>query len=187
MQNTKKSVTFEPQIVNSNFMTISNLDDIRSRNNIPEDAGIVSYYVGDATGANDNAVNSFQSDLNPDDQVVKIHIRCVSRVCIRTPQRMEMNTNALLDTGSILNFVSHSLIERLGNPKPLGTWTGSLKTVNGMKPLSTPFYEVILLDVYNTYHAIRALKIPSIGHSNALNYSDFLAMMQALHVNPSLV
>ena len=98
-----------------------------------------------------------------------------------------MNTSALLDTGSILNFVSHSLIERLGNPKPLTTWTGSLKTVNGLKPLSTPFYEVILCDVYNTYHAIRALKIPSIGHSNALNYSDFLAMMQALHVNPSLV
>ena len=83
--------------------------------------------MGDATGANNNAVNSFQSDLNPHDQVVKTHIQCVSRVCIRTPQRMEMNTSALLDTGSILNFVSHSLIERLGNPKPLGTWTGSLK------------------------------------------------------------
>ena len=89
-------------------MTISSENDIRARNNIPEDARIVSYYVGDATGANNNAVNSFQSDLNPHDQVVKTHIQCVSRVCIRTPQRMEMNASALLDTGSILNFVSHS-------------------------------------------------------------------------------
>ena len=87
---------------------------------------------------------------------------------------MELNTAALLDTGLIVNFVSASLIERLGNPQPLGTWQGSLKTVSGLKPISTPFYEIILCDVFNTYHAIRALKIPSIGLSNMLDNDDFL-------------
>ena len=100
---------------------------------------------------------------------------------------MELNTAALLDTGSILIFVSHNLIERLGNPQPLGTWEGSLKTVSGLKPISTPFYEIILRDVYNTYHAIRALKITSIGLSNMLDNDDFLAICQVLHVNPGLV
>ena len=69
-------------------MTISNPEDIRTRNNIPEDARLVSYYVGDGSGANDNAVNSFSSDLNTQAQPMK------------TPQNMEMNTSALLDTGS---------------------------------------------------------------------------------------
>ena len=100
-------------------MTIQNPDDVRARNNIPEDVRLVSHFVG---REEDDAVNSFGS--NQSAHPIKTHIQCVSRVQIKCASNMELNTAALLDTGSILNFVSHSLIELLGNPKPLGTLEG---------------------------------------------------------------
>ena len=130
-------------------MTIQNPDDVRARNNIPEDVRLVSHFVG----GEDDAVNSFGS--NQSAHPIKTHIQCVRGVQIKCGGNMELNTAALLDTGSILNFVSHSLIERLGNPQPLGTWEGSLKTVSGLKPISTRFYEIILRDVYNTYQSTK--------------------------------
>ena len=109
------------QTANSNFMTIQNPDDVRARNNIPEDARLVSYFVG----GEDDAVNSFGSNLSA--QPIKTHIQCVSRVQIRCASNMELNTAALLDTGSILNYVSHSLIEIARKSQTFGNLGGKLE------------------------------------------------------------
>ena len=42
-------------------MTIQNPDDVRARNNIPEDVRLVSHFVG----GEDNAVNSVGSNQRP--------------------------------------------------------------------------------------------------------------------------
>ena len=55
---TQGQSSFDSRITNSNFMSLQNPDDVRARNNIPEDARVVSYFIGDG---GDNAVNSFGS------------------------------------------------------------------------------------------------------------------------------
>ena len=76
-------------------MTIQNPDDVRARNNIPEDVRLVSDFVG----GEDEAVNSFRSNQSP--HPIKTHIQCVSWVQIKCDSNMELNTAAILDTGSI--------------------------------------------------------------------------------------
>ena len=62
----------------------------------------------------DDVVNAFSSEESP--QNLKQHIQCVSKVKVRLPSRCILETSALLDTGSILNFVSKTLIDRMGSP-----------------------------------------------------------------------
>ena len=108
-------------------MSPQNTEDIRSKHNIPEDAKIVSYFVGDGEEGN-NAINAFGSTESP--QPFKNHIQCVSKVKVRLHNTFTLETSALLDTGSILNFCSKTLIERMGSPKEAGTWQGTIKTVS---------------------------------------------------------
>ena len=74
-------------------MTIQSPDEVRARNNIPDDARLVSYFVGDG---GDDAVNSFGSTNSP--QPMKTHIQCVSRVRIRCANNIEFNTLAAAPT-----------------------------------------------------------------------------------------
>merc|ERR1712215_287734 len=98
-----------------------------------------------------------------------------------------MHTSCLLDTGSVLNFVSRTLMDKMGRPQPEGTWAGSIKTVSGVKSISTPFHNLCLIDVRGTFHFIRALEIYSIGQSSNLNFEDFMELCQVLKINPKLV
>ena len=75
----------------------------------------------------------------------------------------------------------------MGSPKLAGTWQGTIKTVSGLKSITTPFFELALKDVHNTLHIIRCLQIPSIGQSNLLSYDHFMKLCQTLKINPSLV
>merc|ERR1711888_285685 len=104
----------------------------------------------------------------------KTHIQCVSKVKLHLASNHTLETSALLDTGSVLNFVSKSLIEKIGNPTPEGTWCGSIKTVSGIKTISTPFYQLALKDVNNEVNFIRALEIDSIGQSSTLDYNEYM-------------
>ena len=94
----------------------------------------------------------------------------MSKIKLHLPSKHTLETSALLDTGSVLNFVSKSLIEKIGSPRPVGTWCGSIKTVSGIRTISTPFFELALKDVNNGIHIIRCLQIDSIGQSNLLDY-----------------
>ena len=158
----KKQLTFE-NVSNSNFMSPQNTELIRKKFNIPDDVRVNTYFVGND---HDDVVNAFSSEESP--QNLKQHIQCVSKIKVRLPSTCILETSALLDTGSILNFVSKTLIEKMGSPKPAGTWCGSIKTVSGIKTISTPFFELALKDVHNTLHIIRCLQIESIGQSNLL-------------------
>ena len=123
-------------------MSPQNTELIRTKYNIPDDVQCVTYFVGDGE---ENAVNAFSSNESP--QSLKNHIQCVSKVKVRLASTFILETSALLDTGSILNFVSKGLIERMGSPKLAGTWEGTIKTVSGLKSISTPFFELALKDV----------------------------------------
>ena len=99
-----------------------------------------SYYVGNS---GDDILNAFSSDHSP--QNLKTHIQCVSKIKLHLPSKHTMETSALLDTGSVLNFVSRALIEKLGSPQPEGTWSRSIKTISGVRTIATPFYELALM------------------------------------------
>merc|ERR1712236_142133 len=147
------------------FMSQPNESMLRSQFNIPPNVHVNTYYVGDN---GDDIINAFSSQKSP--QRPKTHIQCVSRVKLHLPSNHTLETSALLDTGSVLNFVSKALIEKLGNPTPEGTWCGSIKTVSGIKTISTPFYQLCLMDVNNRVNFIRALEIDSTGQSSTLDY-----------------
>ena len=83
--------------------------------------------------------------------------------------------------------MSKALIEKLGNSTPEGTWCGSIKTVSGIKTISTPFYQLALMDVNNGVNFIRALQIDSIGQSSILDYNEYLEICQTSRINPRLV
>ena len=83
--------------------------------------------------------------------------------------------------------MSKALIEKLGNPTPEGTWCGSIKTVSGIKTISTPFYQLCLMDVNNGVNFIRALEIDSIGQSSTLDYNEYMEICSTLRINPRLV
>ena len=123
--------------------------------NIPKEGKINTYYVGESPDS--DIVNAFSSQKTP--QRLKAHNQCVSQVELRLACNQTIQTSALLDTGSVLNFVSRALIDRMGRPAPDGTWCGSIKTVSGVKTISTPFHNLCLLDVKGTFHFIRALEI----------------------------
>ena len=148
---------------------------LRSQFNIPENVRVNTYYVGDA---DTDIINAFSSQKTP--QRLKTHIQCVSRVKLHLASNHTIETSALLDTGSVLNFVSKSLIDRMGNPAPDGTWCGSIKTVSGIKTISTPFHQLCLLDVKGGANFIRALEIDSIGQSSNLEYQDFMEICSIL-------
>ena len=67
-----------------------------------------SFYVGE--------INAFSSGNSPQPQ--KTDIQCVSEITLHLPTNQTLHTSALLDTGSVLNFVSKALIEKLGSPEP---------------------------------------------------------------------
>ena len=69
-----------------------------------------SFYVGEIR---DDILNAFSSDHSPQSQ--KTHIQCVSKITLHLPSKQTMQTSALLDTGSVLNFISRALIEKLGS------------------------------------------------------------------------
>ena len=132
----------------------------------------------------EDIINAFTSDEVP--QSLKTHLQCVSHVKLHLPSKHTLETSALLDTGSVLNFVSRALIEKLGNPRPVGTWAGSIKTVSGVRSLSTPFYELALKDINGGINIIRCLMIDSIGQSSLLDYHSFIKICEILKVNPKL-
>ena len=127
-----------------------------------------SFYVGEIR---DDILNAFSSDHSPQSQ--KTHIQCVSKIQLHLPSKHTMQTSALLDTGSVLNFVSRALIEKLGSPQPGGTWSGSIKTISGVRAITTPFYELAIRDINNGVNVIRALMIDSIGQSSNLDHNSF--------------
>ena len=135
-------------------MSPQNPELIRKKFNIRDDVRVNTYFVGND---DDDIINVFSSEESP--QNLKQHIQCVSKVKLRLPSTCILETSALLDTGSILNFVSKTLIEKMGSPRPAGTWCGSIKTVSGIKMISTPFFELALKDVHNSLHIIRCLQI----------------------------
>ena len=73
-----------------------------------------SFYVGD-----DGPNNTFSSGNSPQPQ--KTDIQCVSEITLHLPTNQTLHTSALLDTGSVLNFVSRALIKKLGSPEPEGS------------------------------------------------------------------
>ena len=172
----QKQLTFD--ISNSNFMSQPNEDMLRSKFNIPPNVTVNTYYVGDN---GDDIINAFSSQRSP--QSPKTHIQCVSKVKLHLPSNHTLETSALLDTGSVLNFVSKALIEKLGSPQPEGTWCGSIKTVSGIKTISTPFYQLALMDINNGINFIRALQIDSIGQSSSLDYHEYMEVCQILKIN----
>ena len=176
----QKQITWD--VSNSNFMSQPDEAVLRSQFNIPENIRVNTYYVGDA---DNDIINAFSSQKSP--QRPKTHIQCVSRVKLHLPSNHTLETSALLDTGSVLNFVSKSLIEKIGNPTPEGTWCGSIKTVSGIKTISTPFHQLCLMDVKGGVNFIRALEIESIGQSSNLEYSEFMEICSTLRINPRLV
>ena len=74
-----------------------------------------SFYVGEIK---DDIFNTFSSGNSPQPQ--KTDIQCVSKITLHLPSQQTMQTSALLDTGSVLNFVSRALIEKLGSPNQKG-------------------------------------------------------------------
>ena len=80
-------------------------ENLRKKFNIPEDVRVNTYFVGIGE---DDIINAFSSQSSP--QQLKQHIQCVSKVKVQLPSRCILETSALLDTGSILNFVSKTLI-----------------------------------------------------------------------------
>ena len=90
------------------------------------------FFIGDG-GPN----NTFSSCNSPQPQ--RMDIQCVSEITLHLPTNQTLHTSALLDTGSVLNFVSRALIEKLGSPQPEGSWSGSIKTISGVRDVTTPF------------------------------------------------
>ena len=70
-----------------------NNEDIRSKHNIPEDARVVSYFVGEGE---EDAINAFGSAECP--QPLENHIQYVSRVKVKLRSTFILETPALLDT-----------------------------------------------------------------------------------------
>merc|ERR1712030_261526 len=89
--------------------------------------------------------------------------------------------------GSVLNFVSKALIDLMGRPKEEGFWAGSIKTVSGIKTISTPFHNICLVDVKGGFHIVRALEIDSIGTSSNLDHNDFMELCKVLKISPKMV
>ena len=118
-------------------MTQPNPETMRQKFNIPEDIRVNTYFVGD--DGND-VINAFSSEESP--QNLKQHIQCVSRVKLHLPSSHILETSALLDTGSILNFVSKELITKIGSPRPAGTWSGSIKNCEWNKNNFHSFFRV---------------------------------------------
>ena len=123
----QKHVTWD--LTNANFMSQPDEESLRAQFNIPKEGKINTYYVGESPDS--DIVNAFSSQKTP--QRLKAHIQCVSQVELRLACNQTIQTSALLDTGSVLNFVSRALIDRMGRPAPDGTWCGSIKTVSGVK------------------------------------------------------
>ena len=141
-----------------------------------------SFYVGEIR---DDIFNAFSSGNSPQPQ--KTDIQCVSKVTLHLPSKQTMQTSALLDTGSVLNFVSRALIEKLGSPQPGGSWSGSIKTISGVRAITTPFYAIAIRDINNGVNVIRALMVDSIGQSSNLDHNSFIQICEILKVNPALI
>ena len=73
-----------------------------------------NFYIGD-----DGPNNTFSSGNSPQPQ--RMDIQCVTEITLHLPTNQTLQTSALLDTGSVLNFVSKALIEKLGSPEKEGT------------------------------------------------------------------
>ena len=164
----KKTVSFD--LSNANFMAEQDPEVLRAQFNIPRDAPINTHYIGESSES--DIVNAFSSNKSP--QRLKAVIQCVSEVELKLPCDETMHTSCLLDTGSVLNFVSRTLMDKMGRPKAEGTWAGSIKTVSGVKTISTPFHNICLLDTKGGFHFVRALEIDSIGTSSNLDHDDFM-------------
>ena len=128
----KKHVSWD--LSNANFMAEQDPEVLRAQFNIPRDAPINTHYIGETEDS--DIVNAFSSQKTP--QRLKAVIQCVSQVELRLASDQTIHTACLLDTGSVLNFVSRTLIDKMGRPRPEGTWAGSIKTVSGVKSISTP-------------------------------------------------
>ena len=177
----KKTVSFD--LSNANFMAEQDPEVLRAQFNIPRDAPINTHYIGETFES--DIVNAFSSQKSP--QRLKAVIQCVSQVELRLACDQTIHTACLLDTGSVLNFVSRTLIDKMGRPKAEGTWAGSIKTVSGVKTISTPFHNICLIDVRGGFHVVRALEIDSIGTSSNLDHNDFMELCQVLKISPKLV
>ena len=94
-------------------------DALRSQFNIPKNVKINTYYVGDVDS---DIINAFSSQKTP--QKLKTHIQCVSKVKLHLASNHTIESSALLDTGSVLNFVSKSLIDSIPQfmPKRCQRW-----------------------------------------------------------------
>merc|ERR1712082_550483 len=75
----------------------------------------------------------------------------------------------------------------MGRPKEEGFWAGSIKTVSGIKTISTPFHNICLVDVRGGFHIVRALEIDSIGTHSILDHEDFMDICKVLKINPKMV
>ena len=137
----KKHVSWD--LSNANFMAEQDPEVLRAQFNIPRDAPINTHYIGETLES--DIVNAFSSQKTP--KRLKAVIQCVSQVELRLACDQTIHTACLLDTGSVLNFVSRTLIDKMGRPKAEGTWAGSIKTVSGVKTISTPFHNICLIDV----------------------------------------
>ena len=140
-----------PDISNANFLKEQDPDLLRAQFNIPRNAPINQHYVGETEES--DIVNAFSSQRCP--KTLKSVIQCVSQVELRLPCKQSIHSSCLLDTGSVLNFVSKALIDLMGRPKEEGQWAGSIKTVSGIKSISTPFHNICLVDVKGGFHIIR--------------------------------
>ena len=155
---------------------------LRAEYNLPRDAPISTHYIGETSQS--DIANAFSSNKTP--QPLKAVIQCVSEVQLKLKNKETMYTTCLLDTGSVLNFVSRALMDKIGR-SPEGTWAGSIKTVSGIQTISTSFFNICLLDTKGGYHFVRALEIDSIGTSSYLDHDDFMDLCQTMKISPKLV
>ena len=114
-------------------------------------------------------------------------IQCVTEITLHLPTNQTLQTLALLDTGSVLNFVSKALIEKLGSPEPEGSWSGKIKTISGVRDVTTPFYTIAIKDIKNGVNIIKALMVDSIGNQSNLDHDSFIQICQILKVDPVLI
>ena len=115
-----------------------------------------NFYIGD-----DGPNNTFSSGNSPQPQ--RMDIQCVTEITLHLPTNKAFHTLALLDTGSVLNFVSKALIEKLGSPEKEGSWSGKIKTISGVRDVTTPFYNIAIRDIKNGVNIIKALMVESIS------------------------
>ena len=104
----KKNVSFDLQ--NANFMMEQDPEVLRAQYNLPRDAPISTHYIGESSQS--DIANAFSSSKSP--QPLKAVIQCVSEVELKLKNNETMYTSCLLDTGSVLNFVSRALMDKMG-------------------------------------------------------------------------